>query len=244
MDHPPEHPVADPAGKNKAPMGPATPTLKLGGFTITGPPAVLAILFLLAAIVWLVVASRPSLGMLLSGGIWIGFMVFWSVTAQRGGGAKTEESRPSRAAHQNLTTVGLLLLFLPVPGLRWHLLPQTRWILPVGLGLEALAVLLHIWARRHLGKNWSSPVTIKPGHQLVRSGPYRLVRHPIYTALVCLAAGTAMVSGELHSLLGWVLFTFAYVRKLRLEERVLAETFAGEWGAYRKSSWALIPFVF
>jgi protein-S-isoprenylcysteine O-methyltransferase Ste14 len=95
-----------------------------------------------------------------------------------------------------------------------------------------------------LGRNWSSEVMIKADHQLIRTGPYRVVRHPIYTAILGLAIGTALISGRVVSLLGVLAFLLAYVRKLRIEERALGETFGAEWEDYRKHSWALVPGVY
>ncbi len=107
----------------------------------------------------------------------------------------------------------------------------------------AAATLFHIWARVHLGRNWTGQVTIKTDHQLVRSGPYRFIRHPIYTALVALALGTAIISARWLSLLGAAVFLVAYLRKLRIEETALSQTFA-EWEEYRKKSWALVPGLY
>jgi len=201
-------------------------------------------LLILAAIAALVVWAKPSIGMLIAGAIWLGFLVFWSVTAKDQGSRKTEESRKSRAFHELLLNIGLLLLFTWIPRLDARFLPPIRWNVPVGLGIMVAATLFHIWARVHLGKNWSSPVMIKTGHELVRTGPYRFVRHPIYTAILGLAVGTALVSGRWLSLAGAGVFAFAYVRKLRMEEDALAQTFGAAWGDYRKRSSALVPWVY
>ena len=235
---------------SQTPNPPAPPArspgvgLKLGGLTLFGPAALVVGLVLLALFVTLVVWSRPSAGMLAAGGVWLGFLVFWSATAGRSGAARSQESKPSRALHQNLLNLGLLLLFVPVPGLRWRWLPPNSWHVPAGLALMAAATLFHVWARVHLGRNWSGEVRIKTDHQLVRTGPYRLVRHPVYTAILGLAFGTALVSARVISLLGALLFAFAYVRKLRIEEHALGETFGAEWEAYRRRSWALVPGLF
>ena len=197
---------------------------------------------LLALAVW----AKPSIGMWLAGGVWLGFIVFWNLTAGRRQriSRKSEESGQSRALHQNLLNLGLLLLFVPIPGLRWRYLSPNPWHVPAGLGIMAAATLLHIWARAHLGRNWSSEVMIQNGHELVRTGPYRIVRHPIYTAILGLAIGTAVVSGRGLSLLGALVFAFAYVRKLRIEEDALGEEFGTAWEDYRRRSWALVPLVF
>lgn len=220
------------------------PRLVIGKRTIGGPIAWILTLLIPALCVTLIVWHRPSIGMLLAGGVWLGFIVFWSATAGRRGSLTLKESPRSRALRQYLTTLGLLLLFLSIPGLRGRYLLPNPWHVPAGLGIMAAATLFHVWARGHLGRNWSSEVAIRPGHELVRTGPYRFVRHPIYTAIIGLAIGTALVSGRVLSLAGALLFAIAYLGKLRLEERALQETFGAEWQEYRKRSWALLPGVF
>lgn len=223
----------------RAPIG-----IQIGKLVLTGPAAVLVTVLLAAALVLLIVRAHPSTGMLLAGGIWAGFFTFWTLTARPQGVAQRQESARSRGTHRILMNLGLLLLFIPIPRLLRSFLSPNSWHVPVGLGIMGLATLLHIWARLHLGRNWSSQVMIKVDHQLIRSGPYRLVRHPIYTAILGLALGTALVSARITSLLGAALITMAYVRKLRLEEQGLAEAFGEEWKAYRHASWRLIPPVY
>ncbi len=78
----------------------------------------------------------------------------------------------------------------------------------------------------------------------MRSGPYRILRHPIYTAMIGMAAGTAIVSGTLHALLGMTLMIVAYARKIRMEESTLRTAFGVEYDQYRRVSWALVPGIF
>lgn len=219
----------------------AIPTVQIGTHKITGLAALVIQLAVGAAIGWLIARARPSPGMIASGLVWLGFLIFWSATAGREGTGRLGETAQQRAKRQLLTNVGLVLLFVPIPGLRWPLFPARWWTLAIGLGLQAFAVLLHISARRHLGRNWSSTVMIKTDHQLVTSGPYRLIRHPIYTAILALAGGTAIASAQLHGALGFAVFAYVYWRKLRLEEARLAETFGPDWISYRERSWALVP---
>ena len=215
--------------------------IQIGKRVITGPAAILVLLLLVAALVALIIRAHPSTGMLLAGGIWAGFFVFWTLTAKPKGEVQRQESAQSRGTHRLLMNLGLLLLFVPIPLLRQSFLPPNSWHVIAGLGVMVVATLFHIWARLHLGKNWSSQVMIKVDHQLIRTGPYRLIRHPIYTAILGLGFGTALVSARVTSLLGAGLIAAAYVRKLLLEEEGLADTFGEEWNAYRKASWRLIP---
>lgn len=109
------------------------------------------------------------------------------------------------------------------------------------MGIEAAFLLCAIWARRHLGRNWSGEVRIATGHISVRSGPYRFVRHPIYTAILGMYLGTAIASGESHALLALLVVALAYWRKIRLEEHALAEAFEQEYARYQSDTWAVVP---
>ena len=104
-------------------------------------------------------------------------------------------------------------------------------------------LLFTIWARLYLGRNWSGVVTLKKDHELVRGGPYRFVRHPIYSGLLLAIAGSAVVRGEWRGVLALIIAFVALWRKLRLEERWLGEAFGEQYAAYRAEVAALIPFV-
>jgi len=176
-----------------------------------------------------------------SAAVWILFSIYWEIAAKNAAQEKESESSASRGVHVFMTNAALLLLFVPVPGLTRRYLPAPQVFVPIGLTIEVCGLLLAIWARRHLGRNWSGRITIKADHELVKSGPYRFVRHPIYTALLGMYAGTALVSGEWHALLGFFLASFAYWRKIRMEEANLAVAFGPAWGDYRRSTGSLLP---
>jgi protein-S-isoprenylcysteine O-methyltransferase Ste14 len=116
-------------------------------------------------------------------------------------------------------------------------------LVAVGLVLEAAGALFAIWARRTLGRNWSGAVAIKVDQQLVRSGPYQFVRHPIYTGVLGLYLGIVIVSGEAHTLGGLVLICLAYWRKISLEEQYLSGVFGPSYNDSRNSTRAVIPGV-
>ena len=101
-----------------------------------------------------------------------------------------------------------------------------------------------VWARRHLGRNWSAAVRIGEDHELVRTGPYRLLRHPIYTAVLGMCVGTAIASSQYHALLAAAMVLVAYIRKSRLEEQILRKTFGAEYDSYRRHTWALVPLLY
>jgi protein-S-isoprenylcysteine O-methyltransferase Ste14 len=174
---------------------------------------------------------------------WAVFILYWDAAAKNSSPAKVSESRKSRRVHELLLNVGLLLVIVPVPGLRERFLPDKELVAWTGLSIQTAAVALGIWARRVLGSHWSGEITIKVDHQLIRSGPYRLVRHPIYTAWLGMFAATAIVSGQIHGLIGFAMAAFAYWRKIRLEEANLKNAFGSDYEAYRRETWALVPWV-
>jgi len=135
----------------------------------------------------------------------------------------------------------LALVFWQAPGLGGRWLPAAAYVVAIGLAVQVGAALFAVWARRNLGRNWSGEITAKVDHQLIRTGPYRIVRHPIYSGMLGMFLGAAVVSGELHGLLAVVIIAIAYWRKIRLEERHLSAVFGAAYDDYRKESWALIP---
>lgn len=188
------------------------------------------------------IALTPA--MRVSVGLWFLFSVYWSLRSKDKASTRSGESFVSRQAHVIAVNAALLLLILPVPGLTRRFLPDALALRAIGLACQAGSVALAVWARRHLGSNWSGEVRIANGHELVRSGPYRVVRHPIYTALVGMYIGTGLVSGEAHALVAFALVLLAYWRKIRLEERALAGAFPADHERYRGETWAWIPGLY
>ena len=94
-----------------------------------------------------------------------------------------------------------------------------------GLALTSAGALFAIWARLTLGTNWSGRPSVKAGHELIMTGPYALVRHPIYTGLLLGLAGTALAIGEWHAILGFVMIVLAFMVKMSQEERLMMQTF-------------------
>ncbi len=175
---------------------------------------------------------------------WVLFSIYWEIEAKNSAPAISSESKFSRAIHVVLGNAALLIIIIPIRGLNQRFLPDALIVKIIGLAAECAGLALAIWARRVLGRNWSGEITIKADHELVRSGPYGLVRHPIYTALLAMYAGSAIVSGKMHALVGLALAVIAYLRKARMEEANLANVFGEKYSAYRNDTWALIPRVY
>jgi protein-S-isoprenylcysteine O-methyltransferase Ste14 len=244
-----ENPTANSAGRENPLSQRPGLTIQIGKYKVTRWAARIVLLTVLGLLIWLTVWMRPRVGMLLTAGVWFAFEIYWGLAARNSARAKSSEPQKSRALHVAMLYLSLLLLFIPVPGLRGSFLPAwsvnvfggvSVWM-AIGLALQVAFFALAAWARRHLGRNWSGEVRIGEGHQLVRSGPYRCLRHPIYTAVFGMSIGTAIVGGQIHALVGLAILTVAYARKIPMEEKALREAFGAEYEAYRRKSWALFP---
>ena len=179
--------------------------------------------------------------------LWLAWGAWWWYSARNTKATAREESVPSRLLHVVPLMLAALLLWLPeLPvfplNLRW--LPRAAWTFWVGAAVTAAGLLFCVWARRHIGANWSGTVTIKHGHELVTSGPYGLARHPIYTGLLLAFAGSALARGEVRGILAVAIVAAALWRKLRNEERWMEQRFGHVYRDYRRKVAALVPFIF
>ena len=113
----------------------------------------------------------------------------------------------------------------------------------MGVAICGFGLMVTLWARRTLGGNWSNAVTLKKGHELVRTGAYRFVRHPIYTGILLICLGTAVEAGQLHGWVGFPFLCLGFWIKLKQEERLMLRHFTNEYPAYQKTVKALVPFV-
>jgi protein-S-isoprenylcysteine O-methyltransferase Ste14 len=178
--------------------------------------------------------------------LWCAWALVWVIAARSSKATRRRESFSSRLAHVVPLIIGGVLL--GSYGLPWGVLAQRLWPLSAGAYLFGLVLLgaglaFAVWARVHLGRNWSGTVTVKEGHELIRSGPYACVRHPIYTGLLAAVLGTAIASGTVHAALGFVIIALALLHKARTEERFMRDTFPGEYQRYSAAVPALIPFT-
>lgn len=182
-------------------------------------------------------------GILISIVLLVLFSLYWEAAAKNVADTRTQESRASRGIHLTLITGAQLLLLFPVPGLHARFLPNAKVLTAIGLLIEVGFLLLAVWARQLLGRNWSGAVAIKVDQALIRSGPYNFVRHPIYSGMLGAYLGIAIISGEVHALLGLILACFAYWRKIRIEEQYLSTVFGSAYMDYQADVSALIPGV-
>ena len=180
-------------------------------------------------------------------GLWIAWFLYWRISAADVKSTRRSESPASRAAHLvPLLIAGLLLWVNPIAGggvLFERFLARSYASYWTGTLLLAAGLAFSVWARICIGRNWSATVTVKEDHELIRRGPYALVRHPIYSGLLLGFIGTAIVRGEWRGVLAVAIVFVALWRKLRLEERWMSETFGEEYRRYREHTAALIPYL-
>jgi protein-S-isoprenylcysteine O-methyltransferase Ste14 len=179
--------------------------------------------------------------------LWLAWIAYWRISAADVKPAQRQESPGSRAAHMLPLLVGAVLLWIrgdPEDGWLFHrIFPRSATLFWVGAAITAAALGFSAWARMHLGRNWSATVTVKQDHELIRTGPYAIVRHPIYTGVLFGFIGTALAIGQWRGVLAVVIVFAAFWRKLRLEERWMSETFGEQYRSYRARTRALIPFL-
>jgi protein-S-isoprenylcysteine O-methyltransferase Ste14 len=177
---------------------------------------------------------------------WCGWAAYWYLTSFTASAPKRTQSASARMLHRAELVLAFALFTFPALGYGWlghQLVPWSEDLFFSGASLLLLGIGFAIWARMHLGQYWSGYVTLKPGHRLIRSGPYALVRHPIYTGILLAMIGTAIVIDRVRGVLAVIIAAETFVRKLRIEERWLTEEFGDEYERYRKEVKALVPGI-
>jgi protein-S-isoprenylcysteine O-methyltransferase Ste14 len=129
------------------------------------------------------------------------------------------------------------------PPLTVPFIPRTYTTFCIAAAVTAAGLLFTVWARRHLGRNWSGSVAIKTDHEMITTGPYRWARHPIYTGLLIAFAGSALAVGEVRGLLAFAIAFAALWRKLKFEERYMREQFGKAYVDYSQRVAAIVPFL-
>jgi protein-S-isoprenylcysteine O-methyltransferase Ste14 len=176
--------------------------------------------------------------------LWLGWLLYWIIAAISAKPIRRHEGFISRLSHLIPLTLGLALLVprhLPFTLLTARVVPLNAAWFWVGFVLIASGLTIAVAARVWLGGNWSSVVAVKLEHELIRSGPYRWVRHPIYTGLLVALLGSVVAQGEVRGLVALALFIVAILRRMALEERFLEEEFGGAYSRYRREVPGLVP---
>ena len=168
---------------------------------------------------------------------WIVFWVYWVASAL---GVKEGRAARRRIPLNGLSTLWVIILLRVVRG--GNLAVHSPVLGAIGAVVFASGIVLAIWARIQLGRNWGMPMTQKAEPELVTSGPYRFVRHPIYSGLLAGLLGTALVTNLIGLIVVAILGAYFYY-SASVEEKHLIATFPTAYPAYQSSTKILIPFV-
>jgi protein-S-isoprenylcysteine O-methyltransferase Ste14 len=179
--------------------------------------------------------------------LWLCFVAYWWIS---GIGVKKNARRNIGrwGAAMRAGTLIIIFALFQIRGVRIFLsrhngITDIPAVHVAGVAVCILGLTFAIWARRHLGRNWGMPMSLKEGHELVTSGPYAMVRHPIYTGLL-----TALIGSMFAGRAFWmVLFCFCcplYLIAARVEDRLMSQQFPNEYPEYKSRTKFLIPYLF
>ncbi len=178
--------------------------------------------------------------------MWMLWAIYWWVASLGSKQSIRRESFGSHLSHVGPLIFAALLLGLPsapLAILAVRLFSDAVSAFWIGAAITASGLLFSVWARLHIGANWSSAVTIKQDHELIASGPYSYVRHPIYTGILLGFVGSAIARDEWRGVLAVAIALGALWRKLSIEERWLSQEFGDAYADYRRRVAALIPYL-
>jgi protein-S-isoprenylcysteine O-methyltransferase Ste14 len=176
--------------------------------------------------------------------LWSIFGLYWLVSALSRKKTKKRESIAQRLLYMLPLIVAFWLLFNRAARTGWlatrlwHDRMEVAWI---GVLLTACGIAIACWARYHLGTNWSGVVTLKEGHELIRTGPYRNIRHPIYTGMLLAILGSAVTVGEVRALLAFVIAWLSFYIKARREESFLSHEFGAGFIEHQRHTGMFLP---
>lgn len=170
---------------------------------------------------------------------WAAFWLYWLLAAFSMKRGRIPWSRELRI---RVVIVAVAILLVRLGAFRSYGLNTDPWRAAVGLALFGLGLGLAVWARVHIGRNWGTPMTQKDEPELVTSGPYHLVRHPIYAGILVAGIGTAVALSWLW-LVAVVLAGAYFLYAAKVEERFLTERFPDAYPPYKRSTKMLVPFV-
>ena len=177
---------------------------------------------------------------------WSVFFIVWLLAALFTKRTVYHQGAPQRLRYMIPVLLGWYLVFRGYrfrPPFNIHLIPQTDAILVAAAILCLCGLGFCLWSRAVLGRNWSGTVTLKENHELIVRGPYRLVRHPIYTGLLAMLLATWMEQSHIAGMIGFVLVFISFWIKLSGEEELMVNQFPDQYAAYRERVKRIIPFV-
>lgn len=177
-------------------------------------------------------------------GLWIAFGLSWIAAFLWSGKTEKRIGLGKELAYRAVLIVGGIIFFIPAHGYEgplrlWYPTRDMFWTV---VALILLGFAFAWWARIWLGALWSGQVTKKENHRVIDTGPYRIVRHPIYTGILLAIYATAAIKGTVLGIVGALLITLGLWMKARLEEGWLRHELGAPYETYRRRVAMLMPF--
>lgn len=197
------------------------------------------------ALYWNGAAIGSARAFSLAQDLWTAFGAYWLIASFWRREIKQTEPWVERLSHLIPLTVAFALIFrtqMNFGALGARFIPPSIFSV-VGLVLTAAGIAFAIWARVYLGMNWSASVTIRSGHELIGGGPYRFVRHPIYTGMIVGLAGTVLMVGEVRALVGFAVAIVSFYLKAKKEDAWLTREFGTQFNAYASHTGMFFPKI-
>jgi protein-S-isoprenylcysteine O-methyltransferase Ste14 len=176
--------------------------------------------------------------------LWILFALYWLLSALNRKKTKQRESMLQRLAYISPLLIAVYLLYYSRTDfgfLAIYFVPHTLEVQWIGVAIMVMGLAIAFWARVHLGSNWSGVVTLKEGHELIRTGPYRKIRHPIYTGILVGFLGNAIVNGQVRGLVALAIIWASFYIKARREEKFLAQEFGPKFEEHTRHTGMFVP---
>jgi protein-S-isoprenylcysteine O-methyltransferase Ste14 len=175
--------------------------------------------------------------------IFLGWAAFWIYWLAASVGVKAGQTQWTRFAGIRIAVILIVLLLLRVKAFKDHSVTTDPWLQGIGLALFVLGLALAIWARVYLGRNWGMPMSRKVDPELVTTGPYHRVRHPIYSGIILAMIGTT-IAVSLYWLIAVLLIGAYFLYSAIVEERSMTSLFPDSYPEYKRSTKMLVPFVY
>lgn len=179
---------------------------------------------------------------------WTAFGAYWIIAARRQSTERTPEQIKEKSSHRVVRLVLLVIVFIVLFSeqagiglLGRRFLPQRPTIAYIGFLLALTGMGIAVWAGIHLGQYWSDKAVLQTGHQLILTGPYAYMRHPIYSGVLLSVGGIALVVNEWRAVLAFSILLVNYSVKAKREERILAGAFVDAFAEHKRRAGFLLP---
>ncbi|HUA01239.1 MAG TPA: isoprenylcysteine carboxylmethyltransferase family protein [Candidatus Aquilonibacter sp.] len=175
---------------------------------------------------------------------WLIFLFYWLVASFSAKKIERHEPSGEKFLRIGATLVSWFLLYSADPRfgvLNRRFVPWHYWIFWTGAALTWAGVAFAIWARNHIGRYWSASVALKADHELIRTGPYSRIRHPIYTGVLLAIAGTALAIGRYRGIVAFLIILVGFIWKSKREETLLAGQFGAAFEEHRRHTGFFLP---